>query len=385
MLWAHLAAIRHPQQTVGLFCARGGLRMRRAFETMLEKCALPLDVRLSDFMTSRLASAKAALAYNPDAVIDEVGGIYRRATLRDFLRGFGQTDMPDIPGLDESATPQALRAFFDSPHAEPLKDDLAGHLSLYRRYLADHAQDATQLIMVDTGFFGSTHCSMAAAFPEYSWTSILLSRVRKPAIAKKYPHAIIGLWTDQFGYTPFELRTAILRHWQLIEVLFEPGLPSVTSFHEENGRVISNLENNGWQDRLMDHDTPMFDGLMSFFETLKPGDQRRFRDISDSAWRRLRQALLFPSASDLDVLAIPDRSLDFGLEGHYKVNLATAQAGFLEALRQIRHSPWKEGAAATAFPGFRPLTNLGVEATYLARFVNGVRRRRISLSPSSGK
>ncbi len=377
LLWAHLSAIPKHERTVALFCARGGLQMHRAFQRVLENCALDLDVLIKDFMTSRLVSAKAAMAYNPDAILDEVGGIYRRTSLRDFLKGFGETEMPDLDWLDERADPAALRKFFDSHHAEGLKRNLSAHLQLYRKYVAQQAEDASHLVLVDTGFFGTTLCSMAAAFPEYQWSSILLAHVRKPAVARRHPHSLIGLWSDQFGYNPFDRRTALLRHWQLIEVLFEPQLASVQSFREEDGKIISNLETPGWQEQLEADDNPLYQGMMRYLESLKPGDHARYQEITEPAWRRLRQACLFPNASDLEALSIPERSLDFGLEGHYKVNLATAQAGFLEGVNQIRHSPWKEGAAATAFPSFRLLTNLGVEATYLARFANGIRRRRL--------
>ncbi len=42
----------------------------------------------------------------------------------------------------------------------------------------------------------------------------------------------------------------MLRYWQFTEAMFEPALPSVNTFIEEQGILRSNLEVDGWQEQL---------------------------------------------------------------------------------------------------------------------------------------
>ncbi len=376
-LWLHLSAAP-PSETKALFCARGGLRIRRAFERVVENCRLPLEMERIDFMTSRLAAAKAALLNESDEVLEEILRYYHNRKLHSFINGFGDGHSPDGIDLDQPTTRETILDFLRHPHSKPFRDYLSHHRDLYRRYIAQTVGDASHLILIDTGLHGSTLRLMVDPFPEYDWSCILLSRSycksRDPALIA----ATVGLWIEENGYTPLRPRSAIFRYYQLVEALFEPQLESVHSFYDAGNRVVSNLEVPGWEDKVVDSAIPLFEGAMAYLADLTPQDLIQCEDLAQTAWQRLCKAIRFPNRQDVELLSLPDRSLDYGLQGTFRANMVDGSARLRDTLAQIRYSSWKEGAAASAFPVLRPATNLALEMAQIARFAKAGIGRSLS-------
>lgn len=376
-LWLHLSAAP-PNETKALFCARGGLRIRRAFERVVENCNLPLEMERIDFMTSRLAAAKAALLNEADETLEEILLYYRDRKLHSFIKGFGDGHVPEGIDLDQTITRETILNFLHSPQSTGFRDYLRQHRDLYRRYIAQTVGDASHLILIDTGLHGSTLRLMVDPFPEYHWSCILLSRSycksRDPALIA----ATVGLWIEQNGYSPLRPRSAIFRYYQMVEALFEPQLESVRSFYDTGNRVASNLEVPGWEDRVVENAIPLFEGAMAYLADLKPQDLIHCEDHAQTAWRRLCRAIRFPDRKDVEILSLPDRSLDYGLQGTFRANMVDGGARLRDTLAQIRYSSWKEGAAASAFPALRPATNLALEMAQIARFAKTRLRRGLS-------
>lgn len=378
-LWAYLDTVVEPADSTALFCARGGLRMRLAFERVLACCDLPLSIKRRDFMISRLVAAKAALSRDPDAALSEICRVYERKTMSEFVAGFGGGKQPDpvapefvAPDLacpDAPANEQAIREFLASSSSRPFRESLDGHHTVYNEYIKQCTDGSPNPILVDTGLYGTTLHHMNIAYPDYNWSSLLLARSGYPNSKNSHFKSTIGAWIESDGYSPFNQRSTVLRYWQLIEVMFEPNLPSAASFAKVGDRIISNVESDGWRERLHSENTALFEGVMDYLKTLKPGDQSTAQTVAQPAWQILGRAIRRPTPQDLSNLSVPDRSLDFGLEGHYQINLASPDTTLSQALNKIRYSSWKEGAAATAFPTFRLLTNMGLEALQTARFL----------------
>src|ERR1700753_4017122 len=71
-IWLYAAAGESTDESVLLFCARGGVGIREAFERLLTALHLPLSMRRENLMVSRLVAARAALLAQSDAAIEEL-------------------------------------------------------------------------------------------------------------------------------------------------------------------------------------------------------------------------------------------------------------------------------------------------------------------------
>ncbi len=374
-LWSHLSSLSNPDSVRALFCARGGLRMRLAFERVLQRCALPLDVQYRDFMTSRLVAAKASLLCETDATLSEIGRVYSGKSMNEFIAGFGGTPLDEPTFADQGIDETAIRAFLKNPASRPFRELLEHHTTLYRTYIDQCTEGAQNLILVDTGLYGSTLRLLQAAYPQYRWSSLLLARSNYTTLPEEHFRSTVGIWVQRNGYSPFDVRSSILRYWQLIEALFEPDLPTVSSFSSDGGAIRSNLDARRIDDVLRRETTPLFDGAMAYLDALAPADVIDHHATGQRAWLRLRQALRFPTSEDLAFLRVPKRSIDFGVQGHMEATPVQRGGSLAMTLGQIRGASWKEGAAARAFPHLRPLTNAGLEAVQIIRYLRALAKR----------
>jgi hypothetical protein len=368
-LWRHLDSLEQPDRSVALFCARGGLRLKLALDSTLRNLGLPLAVKRKDFMTSRIAAAKCALLPGAEAAIDEIMREYNGRTIGDVVRGFGGDATQNTETLDQTLERHRLLRFMESGEAQNFRQWLSIERSLFAEHIKDCAGAATHLILVDTGLYGSTLRLMMAAFPDYEWRALLLARSNYKGFDEAHFARTTGLWVERNGYSPFQIRSSILRYWQLVEAILEPNLESVTSFKREDDRLISNLEVADWVERVEARDNPLFAGAMNYIEDLKPNDLAAINANGDAAWRRLRRMILFPRPADISLMSIPDRSRDFGIDRFAKTKRDGRDKAIWGALGQIKRSAWKEGAAAETFPKLRTLSSLGFETIQIARFL----------------
>lgn len=72
LIWLYAVEAEAAHKTLLLFCARGGVGIREAFERVLAKLCLPLGLRRENIMLSRLVAARAALLARSNSAIEEL-------------------------------------------------------------------------------------------------------------------------------------------------------------------------------------------------------------------------------------------------------------------------------------------------------------------------
>jgi hypothetical protein len=220
-------------------------------------------------------------------------------------------------------------------------------------------------MLCDTGLFGSTLQLLKEAFPEKKWSCVQFARANYKRVASPHFGEVIGIATQDDRYSPFNSRTSILRYWHLIEATLEPLLPSVHSFTRVDGVARSNLEIDGWSQRIAPEQDEIFAGVLDYIGALQPADAtvRVMTDV-EIAFQRLHRAIVWPTRSDARLLDFPPRSIDFGKDGH--VPIIARDSGLLQA---VRTSEWREGAIAEiALPPLRLPLLAVVEAAFAARW-----------------
>lgn len=350
-LHVHLATLSSQAPTSALFCARGGLRMRAVYETWLARLGLPPSASLADLMASRLTCARLS-ATDPLTVsaIDRVIGDLAPDRMARIL----YPGLPDGVDMPDAATGGAAIAAFLGSDSEPARLAsawISDQGSMLRKHIRDIAPDARNLAIVDTGLRGTIVELLAPHFESEG----------RRVIGLLYGRASRGPTPPHFAFThglgfeiqmthPLVPESAFLRHWHAIEAAFEPDLPSVREYSLQDGKVVSNLEIEGWRDRVSDRSNAAFDGVMDYLESAPLEALIAPEESRERAAKRLFRTILQPSVREVMALGGQERRQDFGEATPNRVPGEPFRGSLRERLRYVRHALWKEGAFALAFP-----------------------------------
>ena len=369
-LWSLGSMLERPDDAAMLFCARGGLRMMAAYERFLSRSGLAAPTKMAPLMVSRVAAIKPALVrVSQDGVLPPSAAWalsyeFANRTLRDVVRAISGRDMGGSrPGTDKF-TPDGLAHLLTAPEGEDALQAIAQQAILFRRHLDLTLEGRRHAILVDTGLFGTTVQLLSDGVPGINFSCALIARANYRDARKVPGHhgKTFGLGVEADSYSPLRRRSAILRYWHLIEPTFEPDLPSVRAFTEQNGIVVSNLEVPGWRDRIAPAPGSVFAGVMAYFGSLSQGDASRAAVDAGPAWWQLYRTLVWPDAEHAALLGIEARGNDFGTDG---TSAARPWQGLLQALRG--HALWREGEIARSRTPLRLVLLAAIEAAYGAR------------------
>jgi hypothetical protein len=176
--------------------------------------------------------------------------------------------------------------------------------------------------------------------------------------------------TERNGYKPGDSISSVLAFWHLIESLVEPDLDSVRRFDRRaDGSLVSNLETEGWQQRLVRMPDPKFEEIAHY---VAQSAKRSTADTSlaefELAAKTLERVIMFPDPELVNRLADRDRSLDYGRDDTVKVtgpNLSQASAW--TRLFVAKQSLWPSGAVVRAFPHSHRLVQKTIRFGYTVR------------------
>lgn len=364
-IWLYADEAGKRGDTALLFCARGGLGIRAAFERVAERLSLPLSVPRENLMVSRLVAARAAIMARSGAALDELGREFRGSSFADVAAALGGKRYELLRSWEEPFAPERFFAMLDQPAGAMIAADIERQNTLFRHHLSGTSAGAKRVVMCDTGLYGSTQRLLAAGLPDLSFETIQLARCNYKGFSEDHFPRVVGLAVERNRYSPFAVRSTVLRYWQLIESLFEPAIPSVRLFtEEENGDVACNAGDIAFGAIDPGAGNPLLAGALAYIDGIASGAAVMV-DAAD-AWPRLRQAVTYPVEADLSALAIGQRSVDFGRPGI--VGDGDASSGdALSHLASIRSQLWREGAIARAFPRARLPLLTALEAAYALR------------------
>lgn len=379
-LWELSNQLDAPDRATMLFCARGGLRMQLCYERFLAASGLSSAPPIQSFMVSRAAAIRPSLATSisrgdtvpQPAAAAAIGYEFAHVALADAVKALtGQLVEPES-GFDWSAmaTPEGLLAALSRPEAAEAREVMLEQAALFTRHFEQLVDGRHFALLVDTGLFGTTGQLMAEGFPEHRLATALLGRSFRPLRGAPDVPAI-GLSVSSRAYSAVYPRTTVLRYWHFIEWLFEPELPSVRRFEEIDGVVVSNLEVEGWRDRIQPAPGSALAGVIAYLDALPRPAATRIVADAPAAWRRFHRAVVWPRRSDAEALRMGLRAHDFGRDETFGER---SWAGPIAALRGS--APWREGEIARSGTPLRlPLLAL-IELGYFVRnSLNSLRSR----------
>jgi FMN phosphatase YigB (HAD superfamily) len=352
LIWLYASQAETSEPTALLFCARGGIGIREAFERVLVKLALPLLARRETIMISRLIAARGALLARSPAALEELGREFRGATSAALAQALGGRAYQLPAPWHEPFRRDSFEALLFGRSGAALRSDIEEQNRLFTRHFKQLAGDASRLILCDTGLYGSTQRLLAGGFPDLSIESLLFARSNYKRHSEDHFGRVTGLFVEQSHYNPFDSRTCVLRFWHLIESLFEPALPSVRWFEEDgNGDVVSNAGEIRFGAVDPAAQNALLAGALAYIDALPArGAGATALWEAEAAWPRLARAITRPREADARALDVGMRSVDFGRPEGVPVVRPGAGAPLPQKLVALRGQLWREGAIAREFP-----------------------------------
>lgn len=350
-IWLYAKGAETADNAALLFCARGGVGIREAFERLLLRLNLPLDMQRENVMISRLVAARAALLTQSHALVQELDREFRGDTLAAAANALGGRVYELPPAWSHPfAARQFVDLLFGGSGTEALAD-IRRQNALFERHLKRLAGDAERIILCDTGLYGSTQRLLASGFPELRVETIQFARSNYKGHGEEHFSKVAGLMVEQNFYSPLNLSSCVLRYWHLVESLFEPAVPSVRIFSEnEVGEAIANCGDITFGAIDPTEKNALLAGTLAYINALpEAGGAVVLRD-AEAAWLRLKHAITHPTATELRCLEVGGRSVDFGRSDVRDVVTSETNVTLATKVRSLKTQLWREGAIAREFP-----------------------------------
>ncbi|EUB99546.1 hypothetical protein PMI07_005827 [Rhizobium sp. CF080] len=368
-LFSHQVADSNSDATM-LFCARGGIGIREAFERFQRALGLPLPLRRENLLVSRLVAARAAVVARSPDVLDELSREFNGSSFAMVANALGGSEYNLPAAWQELFHADRFFEMLEDESAKCLRNDISAQNALFEMHLRQVTGDNQDLILLcDTGLYGSTQKLLAAGLPEWNFKTVQFARCNYKGLNEDHFPDVAGLVVEDRFYNPLKLRTVVLRYWQIIESLFEPSIASVRYFDvDETGKVIANSGDITYGKLDAAVGNPLLSGALEYLDSLVAGEDILLE--AGPAWVRLKQAITNPADGDLVALGIGPRSVDFGRAGFVHAVPSSKQVGPRQKLARIRSHLWREGAIARDFPRSKPILLSAIELAHVVRGVS---------------
>jgi FMN phosphatase YigB (HAD superfamily) len=353
-IWLYAIEAETADNTALLFCARGGLGIREAFEKVLSRLSLPLRARRESFLISRLVAARAAILSRSIAAVEALDVEFRGGTFADVAKALGTRSNDLSEGWHRPFNAaEFLPLLFGNTGTEVLTDLEQQH-AMFATHFDQVAQDADRIILCDTGLYGSTQRLLANGFPGRRIETVQFARANYKRHSEDHFSRVAGLVLERDGYDPFNVFSCVLRYWHLIESLFEPAVPSVRTFaRDAAGEVTANCGNvkfGAFDPAAGNH---LLTGVIEYIQSLPTnGGMVALRD-AEVAWQRLKRAITRPTQAELKCLEVNDRSIDFGRPDVLTAFVSGRQRTLVRKMISLKGEIWREGAITREFPLLR--------------------------------
>lgn len=368
LIWLYARQANAGGDATMLFCARGGVGIREAFERLLQALELPLDMKRESILVSRLVAARSALMTRSPAVLDELGREFRGNSFADVAHAMGEGRY-DLPAAwRQPFDPARLFFMLDTSEGQRVLADVRKQNELFARHLDQVAGDTKRIILCDTGLYGSTQRLLAAGFPDHRFETIQFARCNYKGLSEDHFPRVAGLVVEQNLYSPLKVESVILRYWQIIESLFEPAVPSVRRLSEDaDGQIVGDSGDIRYGRLDPSLGNPLLAGALQYIDGVTSG--ATVVADADRAWRRLKRAITNPTQFDLVALGTGPRSVDFGRSDMVQVIGGSERAAIGRKLISVKSQLWREGAIARDFPLLKPALLAALEAVHIVRGV----------------
>lgn len=339
-----------------LMALRAGLRIEDLFRTWRTARGQESGGGRVLFHASRMMAIKAAWTSNPElalATLDvESQGGSTEALVRALLKpdlDAGRLDAADLGPIPN--VPLKVFLSRDTAAARITNACMTEQAERYGRYLTRVASGATRLLLVDSGWKGTSQMLLEAAFPQFAWEGIYFGAIGRASAGTHRPGLMHGLMFDAAQIDDTVPETALIVHRHLIESLFEPGIPSTEALDDSDVDAVPDVDTLTAGERPDPWDE-VYRGVRAHVAARAADPAARILADHESAMDRLGAILKHPDPTLVPVFSGKARSFDLGRDGAVS-SVLPAQTRWVHdaAELRIRQAIWQTGQAALEYEG----------------------------------
>ncbi|MEA1868455.1 MAG: hypothetical protein U9N19_10235 [Thermodesulfobacteriota bacterium] len=353
----HLYQCPYRGKAVCLFAYRGGVRLQYLYNKYLTGKSISQPVPQHSFLTSRILALKGAIRNSYDKAEKLLLREYQGYTLLNFFSCFCAGNRIDFPHdlvhtkIDADLLKEAV--FGNSRWAKEIQEYLDKQSSVQKEYLAALTGEHREVLLVDTGWSGTTQYFLMKAFPELRWHGHYFGKWDTWRENPPHFHTISGISVEDSMYSCERPETAIFHYHHIIEGLLEPKFPSVEHLTYDFAGEIASSHQIDLTLIPPQADESIFQGICLYFEQ---ATKYTISDISTQtyeAFQKLKKKILYPSPKDIPIMTLHARSADFGKKKLVPILHSTGNAKGLSLatrLDAVKKSIWKQGKIVEEFP-----------------------------------
>ncbi|WP_080963493.1 glycosyltransferase family 2 protein [Pseudomonas putida] len=347
-LHSYLRQCDDPEHKV-LFATRAGIRILELYQAWLTARGIKPPSNLVTFNSSRILSIKAAFNSNHTlamtALGQELSGTPLEALIKSLIKPCLTKEEIEST-LDVPAIPLHEFLNLDHPIAHRTKKYLAQQSADYKKYVDNIVGNSDRIILVDSGWKGTSQLLLEAAYPNLKWEGIYFGCIGRAEILGRRPSIMHGLMFDQEHIDESKPETAFLIHRHLIESLLEPNIPSF----EEAPNLSSSKPDDFINETKEDWDS-VYNGSLAYVKEHGSDSLSKIFAQYKSNMAKLANTLCYPSPDEVILACGKLRSHDLGREGSVSSVMppATRFDGDSAELR-VSQSIWQTGQVALEYP-----------------------------------
>jgi glycosyltransferase involved in cell wall biosynthesis len=313
------------QKSCLLFCTRAGFRLKQLFDIFLKNQQINIEaiVGYKIFYISRFLVSKGIYLRDPDKSIELITQEFSHTNVFNMLLAL-QGDLELVDEVDygslkvENVTRYWVNQILMSkePKFEAFQQHFREQAAIFEEYLNLIGQGYETLLLVDSGWQGTTQKLLHYSFPEWNWYGLYFGRMKSsPTTDTSLFHNVNGLMfeCDGASYDEFQPLTSIYYHRHLIEDLLEPNVCSVESLKKYNTKIVPFIDEIIQNANLIEPDDHHFFGIIKYFQEQNTClSVPEIVEQSEQASKKLAKLITEPTIDDAHILNVGNRSANFG-------------------------------------------------------------------------
>ncbi len=331
-----------------LFCARAGVRIYDLYEQWANKRGLEVPTDSKIISISRLVAIKALYSKNSEMAINMLGRENSNNSLIKTLSSIGFLNMDISNRLQKEITAQIpLHEFMSSDMslARDVREDLLRQSKAILDYLNNQIGGAERVLMIDSGWKGTSQFALKNAFTNIEWIGIYFGCIGRYQYSIGNNIDARGLIFDSEYYRNDKKETLFVVHRHLIESLFEPNIPSCIMPPVNN----ENTKFNGLAESLGGDWDNVYIGVKKYISTVSIEYCDEIKNYHQ-AIQKLHEMVCYPVRGDITIVAGKARSHDLGRDGQVEPLISPKDRfhGDSKALR-VEQAIWQTGQIAAEY------------------------------------
>ena len=339
-------------KTKFLYCARAGVRIEALYRIFCEARGAPVTGEM--FWLSRMSACKGCFTASEARASALIAHEFQILPMRELIRSVMRNKETILARMDlENEAFAAPGTSFPhwisgkSAEAKAMRSYLRDCSASFQTYVSDLVEGSERVVLIDSGWQGTTQSLLKNSFPDVDWKGLYLGRFLGKTHDPSVADDVIGILFEADQYSPEIPESAFILHHHLIETLLEPNAPSIEEVvgGPLDAVVQEQIEQN-LGEVVSETDDALYLHVSAYLNDHGALDEGEILSRYTPAMKGLSRIITMPTRDEALATISKDRSADFGKILHVPVLLPRNHPEFTNPETRIAKALWKPGQIA---------------------------------------